>query len=88
MTLLFTGGECSLISHEIYLNQIYQNASHSNDAAKQTYKIRSEIFDLNVPYRPPVSANELRLKEKQRKIKAKNAENIIKEHPDEHALVK
>lgn len=87
MSLLFSHEDCSLISHEIYLNQIYQNASH-NDTAIPKYKIRSDIFDLNIPYRQPPSNNEKQTKKRQRKIIEKNADRIINEYPDEYALVK
>lgn len=88
MTVLLSDGDCSLISHEIYLNQIYEDVSHGADAERPAFKIRSDLFDLNVPYRPSTIGNEARLKDRQRKIKAKNAEQAIKDHPDEYALVK
>lgn len=87
MSLIFSHGNCSLISHEIYLNQIYQNASHS-DAASLKYKIRSDLFELNVPYRRQTFNNDKQTKKRQRKIIEKNADRLINEHPDEYALVK
>lgn len=87
MSLLFSHGDCSLISHEIYLNQMYQNASH-NDTDSPKYKIRPDLYDLNVPYRQQNTNNERHIKKKQRKIIKKNADRIINEYPDEYALVK
>lgn len=88
MSLLFSYEDCSLVSHETYLNQIYQNASIS-DATKPKYKIRSDLFDLNVPYRQQTdTGNDTRMKKRQRKIKQKNAQQLITEYPNEYALVK
>lgn len=86
MTLLFSHDDCSLISHEIYLNQIYQDAS-VNDALTPNYKIRSDLFDLNTPYRQKTTGSEMLLAKRQRKVKAKNAEKLMNDYPDEHALV-
>lgn len=79
MTLLFSHDDCSLVSHEFFLNQIYCDAAE--------YKIRSDLFDLNAPYHQPTAGNEILSKKRQRKIKAKIAEQLINEYPDEYALV-
>lgn len=84
MSLLFSYGDCSLISHEIYLNEIY--ASHCSDGLQ--YKIRSDIFDLNVPYRQQNTGNETWTKKRQRKIIGKSVDKVINEYPNEYELVK
>lgn len=86
MSLLFSYENCSLISHEIYLNQIYQNASQ-NERANQKYKIRTDLFDLNVPYRQESTNNEKQIRKRQRKILEKNETRVIHEYPNEYALV-
>lgn len=85
MSLIFSHENCSLISHEIYLNRIYQNAS---DGVSPKYKIRSDLFDLNVRYRQENANDEKELKKRQRKILEKNADRVIHEYPNEYALVK
>lgn len=87
MSLIFPHENCSLISHEIYLNRIYQNAS-ANDESSPKYKIRSDLFDLNVPYRQEAANKEKELKKRQRKILEKNADRVKHEYPNEYALVK
>lgn len=87
MTLLFSHENCSLISHEVYLNEIYQSAS-TNDAAGQKYRIRSDLFELNVPYRQENTNDEKETKKRQRKILEKNSTRVIHEYPTEYALVK
>lgn len=84
MSLLFSHENCSLISHEIYLNQIYQN-----DGVNQKHKIRSDLFNLNVPYRQETTKNnDKQIKKRQRKILEKTSNRVIHEYPNECALVK
>lgn len=87
MSLIFSHENCSLISHENYVNRIYQDASF-NDGASPKYKIRTDLFDLNVPYRQEAADSEKVLKKRQRKILEKNADRVKHEHPHEYALVK
>lgn len=87
MSLVFSHENCSLISHETYLNRIYQGASH-DDGATRKYKIRTDLFDLIVPYRQETANNEKEQKKRQRKILEKNADRVIHEYPNEYALVK
>lgn len=89
MSLIFSHENCSLISHEIYLNRIYQNALGHNHhyGASQKYKIRTDLFDLNAPYRQETANNDRELKKRQRKILEKNADRVIHEYPNEYALV-
>lgn len=87
MSLIFSNDNCSLISHEIYLNRIYQNAS-ANDETSPKYQIRNDLFDLNIPYRQETANSERELKKRQRKILEKNADRVKHEYPNEYALVK
>lgn len=84
MSLLFTHENCSLISHEHYINEVYKNCSIEGDLVN--YKIRSDLFDLNVPYRQKPN-DEVQTKKRQRKIIKKMEDAVMKEHQHEYALV-
>lgn len=84
MSLLFTYENCSLISHEHYINEVYKNCSIGDDIVN--YKIRSDLFDLNVPYRQKTN-DEVRSKKRHRKIVKKMDDAVMTEHQDEYALV-
>lgn len=85
MTLLLSHGNCSLISHEDFINQICQNCLNK-DGTLTDYKINSKLFDLNVPYRQQLD-NELQMKKRRRKIAKKMNDCAAKDYPDEYALV-
>lgn len=87
MSLLFSHENCSLISHENFINQIYNEcASASNETEPVCYKIRSDLFDLNVPYRQKTD-DEIHTKKRHRKVINKTSNLVAEEHPDEYALV-
>lgn len=53
MSVLFTFENCALISHESYVNQIYRSTLSNN-----SYTIKEDLFNLNVPYNDEtISAN-------------------------------
>lgn len=85
MSLIFTHKNCSLISHEAYINGIYKNCSI--DEHLISYKIRSELFDLNVPYRQTSEIEIEKSKKQHRKIIKKKNATVVETHQDEFALV-
>lgn len=84
MSLLFSLENCSLISHENFINRIYCN--DSGDATHSHYKIRPELFELNVPYRQK-SEDDSQSKNRHRKIINKTKNRVAEEQRDEYALV-
>ncbi|XP_031629152.1 N(6)-adenine-specific DNA methyltransferase METTL4 [Contarinia nasturtii] len=85
MSLLFCSENCCLISHEEFINRIY-NESISNDGGTETkYKINPDLFDLNVPYR--YKAEDSQTKKRQRKIIDKTKQQIEEQHRHEYELI-
>lgn len=85
MSSLFTFENCSWISHEDFINQIYENVV-SSDGERCSYKINSNLFELNVPYRFK-SPDDIQTKKRQRKIINKIGDLVAIEHRDEYDLV-
>lgn len=87
MSLLISLENCSLISHENYINNIYnQCPDGTNDSKHVHYKIKSDLFDLNAPYREKTDDG-TQTEKRQQKIIKKTTNNVAGEHPDEYALV-
>lgn len=85
MSLLFFSENCSLISHEEFINRIYNDVVANADE-HSTYKINSSLFDLNVPYRHKTS-EQTQTSKRQRKILNKTRNLVAEEHKKEYELV-
>lgn len=85
MSVLFSYENCLLISHEQFINRIYDGCT-SSDSEQIGYKINSDLFDLNVPYRYKTPDDAEREK-RQRKIINKTTAKVADEQRDEFELV-
>lgn len=85
MSVLFSSGSCCLISHENFINQIYDGVI-SSDGERSSYKINVNLFELNIPYRCK-TPNETQTKKRQRKIINKTRNAVAEEHREEYELV-
>lgn len=85
MSVLFSSGNSSLISHESFINRIYDGVI-SNDGERSSYKINANLFELNVPYRYK-TPDETQTKKRQRKIINKTRNAVAEEHREEYELV-
>lgn len=85
MSVLFSHENCLLISHEQFINRIYDGCT-SSESERFGYKINSDLFDLNVPYRHKTT-DDAQTKKRQRKIINKTTVKVADEHRDEFELV-
>lgn len=85
MSVLFSSGSCTLISHENFINRIYDGVI-SSDGERSSYKINADLFELNVPYRYK-TLDEIQTKKRQRKIINKTRNAVAEEHREEYELV-
>lgn len=87
MSLLFSFENCSLISHEAFINKIYNDVA-SDNGEHSAYKINPKLFELNVPYKESHETVEnTESKRRRRKIINKTRELVAEEHKDEYDLV-
>ncbi|XP_055321056.1 DNA N6-methyl methyltransferase [Sitodiplosis mosellana] len=85
MSVLFSFENCSLISHENFINRIYDGVT-SSDSERASYKINPDLFELNVPYRYK-TPDEAQTKKRQRKIINKTNIVVAAEHREEFELI-
>lgn len=85
MSVLFEFENCALISHENYINQIY-NEVIADDNDRCRYQINSNLFELNVPYRHKTD-EDAHTKRRRRKIINKTNQLVAQEHREEYELV-
>lgn len=85
MSVLFSYENCLLISHEQFINRIY-DGSTSSESERFGYQIISDLFELNVPYRYK-TPDVVQTKKRQRKIINKTTIKVADEHRDEFELV-
>lgn len=83
MSVLFTSKDCVLISHEIFINQIFSNyIEREADGTQCCYRITSDLFELNLPYR-----NESNSKKQRRKANDIRTKKEIEENKEEFEMV-
>lgn len=83
MSILFTSKDCALLSHEKFINQIFNNyVERQADGTQCYYQISSDLFALNLPYR-----NELNSKKRRRKANDIKINKEIDENKEEFELV-
>lgn len=85
MSVLFSFEHCSLISHEHFINRIYDEVTAS-DGEAFALKIKPDLFELNVPYRFK-APDEVQTQKRQRKIINKTKIAVAEEHRQEYELV-
>lgn len=85
MSVSFKFENCALISHEDYINGIYNEIiSYGQERCK--YQIYSDLFELNVPYRHQTD-EDARTKKRHRKTINKANQLVTEEHREEYELV-
>lgn len=84
MSVLISFENCSLISHEHFVNRVYDEVI-TKEGEQFTYKISPDLFELNVPYR--YKTNEAQTKKRQRKIIKKTNDVVATDHREEYELV-
>lgn len=82
MSVVFTLNDCTLISHEKFINQIYKN--YVKNGTENGYRIADELFELNVPYRSETVAES---NTRHRKAIDKRESKEIEENQTEFDLV-
>lgn len=85
MSVLFSLDNCSLISHEEYINRVYSECVSTDEGTETRYKINPDLFNLNVPYR--FKNIDCQTKKRQRKIIDKTKQQVAEQHRDEYELV-
>lgn len=85
MSVLFSFENCALISHEDFINHSYSETISNGDALCK-YKINSDLFELNVPYRTK-SDEDAQTKKRHRKIINRTKLAVAQEHHEEFELV-
>lgn len=83
MSVLFISKDCVLLSHEKLINQIFSNyIERGADGTQYCYRINSDLFNLNLPYR-----NDSSPKKRWRKDYDIRTKKEIEENKDEFELV-
>lgn len=83
MSVLFTSKNCVLISHENFINRIFSDSiEREADGTQCCYRIASDLFKLNLPYR-----NETNSKKQRRKANDIKTKKEIEENRGEFELV-
>lgn len=78
MSVLFTSKDCALISHEKFINQIFsQHIENKVDGTQWCYRITSDLFNLNLPYRNESNAKKRWQKANDIRIKKEIEENKV-----------
>lgn len=78
MSVLFTSKDCALISHEKFINQMFSHHIQKQaDGTQCCYRITSDLFNLNLPYRNESNSRKRWQKANDIRIKKEIDENIV-----------